>query len=106
MVRLSFYLRREWPSLILAAILMVLVLNCLWGPLSPGDLLALRRHRRMLAARRAEVVAENAELRTIVQKLRSDRRYQEHLIRRELGYTRPGELVYRFPAARGAARAP
>jgi cell division protein FtsB len=103
MARLSYLLRREWLSLILGAILIVLLLSCIWGPLSPHDLGVLQQHRRALEARRAELVVQNAELGTSVQKLRTDRRYLEHLIRRELGYTRPGELVYRFPVKRVTA---
>jgi cell division protein FtsB len=103
MSRFSTALRREWLSLILGAVLMVLLANCIWGPLNPRDLALLTRHREALEARRTELIARNAELRTTVQKLGSDRRTLEHLIRRELGYTRAGELVYRFPAARAAA---
>ncbi len=102
MARLSSALRREWLSLILGTVLIVLLANCIWGPLNPRDLAMLRRHREALEAQRAELIARNAELGTIVQKLGSDRRTLEHLIRRELGYTRPGELVYRFPATRTA----
>jgi cell division protein FtsB len=103
MARLSRALRREWLSLILGAVLLVLLANCIWGPLNPRDLAVLRQHREALETQRAELIARNAGLRTIVQKLGSDRRTLEHLIRRELGYTRPGELVYRFPATSAAA---
>ncbi len=97
------FVRREWLSLILGALLIVFGLSLMYGPLGPRDLLALRRHRRALEARRAELAARNNQLETNVQKLRSDRRYLEHLVRRELGYTRSDEIVYKFP---GAAPAP
>ena len=101
MTRLSMFVRREWLSLILGALLIVFGLSLMYGPLGPKDLLALRHHRRALEARRAELAARNQQLETNVQKLRSDKRYQEHLVRRELGYTRPDEFVYKFPAAAG-----
>jgi cell division protein FtsB len=91
--------RREWLSLILGAVLIVFSLSLLYGPLGPHDLLALRRHRRALEAQRATLVERNRKLGADVQKLRSDNRYLEHLVRRELGFTRSDEIVYKFAAA-------
>ena len=96
MSRLSFHLRRQWPSLALGGVLLILVVNGIWGPLGPRDLLTLRQHRVALETQRQVLLDRNATLRTSVQKLRSDDRYLEHLIRRELGYARSGELVYKF----------
>ncbi|MGH7923610.1 MAG: FtsB family cell division protein [Candidatus Binatus sp.] len=96
MTRLSFVLRREWLSLIFGGVLVLLVLSALLGNLGPRDLLVLRSHRAALEERRNQLAADNAAFRTRVQKLRSDDRYIERLIRRELGYARPDELVYKF----------
>jgi len=96
MTRLGFHLRRQWPSLILAGILLILVVNAIWGPLSPRDLLILRRERVNLTAQHQALLDRNAALRTSIQNLRSNDRYLQHLIRRELGFTGPGELVYKF----------
>ncbi|HZC45224.1 MAG TPA: septum formation initiator family protein [Candidatus Acidoferrum sp.] len=95
-MRLSFVLRREWLSLIFGGVLVMLVLSALLGNLGPRDLLALQSHRAELEARRDRLAADNAAFRTRVQKLRSDDRYVERLIRRELGYARSDELVYKF----------
>ncbi|HVA79160.1 MAG TPA: septum formation initiator family protein [Candidatus Binataceae bacterium] len=96
MSRLRNYLRRQWLNLILGGILAVLGASLAMGPLGPRDLLALRRRRRALETRRAELLVRNEALRTNVQNLGSNDRYLEHLIRRELGFTREGELVYKF----------
>jgi cell division protein FtsB len=96
MTRLSFLLRREWLSLIFGAVLVTLLLSTLLGNLGPRDLLALQSHRAALEARRDQLAADNATFRTRIQRLRSDDRYIERLIRRELGYARPDELVYKF----------
>jgi cell division protein FtsB len=96
MTRLSFLIRREWLSLIFAGVLVMLVLSVLMGSSGPRDLIALQRHRGELEARRDSLAAENASFRTEIQKLRSDDRYLERLIRRELGYARPDELIYKF----------
>ncbi len=96
MTRLSFLIRREWLSLIFAGVLVMLLLSALMGRLGPRDLIALQQHRAALEARRGGLEAENASFRTEIQKLRSDDRYLERLIRRELGYARADELVYKF----------
>lgn len=96
MTRLSFLLRREWLSLIFGAVLILLLASVLMGNLGPRDLIALQSHRASLEARRDRLAADNATFRTRVQRLRSDDRYIEGLIRRELGYARPDELVYKF----------
>ena len=103
MAKLSFFLRREWLSLILGGILGALILNCLYGPLGPRDLLVLRRDRGNIAAKRDQLLAENAELKERVARLRSDDLYVQSMIRRELGYSRPNEFVYRFREPRSAA---
>jgi cell division protein FtsB len=71
-------------------------LSTLLGKLGPRDLIALQSHRAALEARRDQLAADNAEFRTLIQNLRSNDRYIERLIRRELGYARPDELVYKF----------
>ncbi|MDO8431971.1 MAG: septum formation initiator family protein [Candidatus Binatus sp.] len=96
-------MRREWLSLIFGAVLVLLTVNVLVEPSGPSDLLALQRHRAELEARQANLAAENATFRTNVQKLRSDDRYLQTLIRRELGYARPDELVYKFTGNRDSS---
>lgn len=103
--RLSDYLAREWPSLILGPVLLALVFTGLMSPKGPRDLLVLRHRRAELEAKRARLAAHQQDLETLVQSLRSDDRYLEHLIRRELGYARPDELVYKF-TGQGAAPGP
>jgi cell division protein FtsB len=96
MTRLSFLLRREWLSLIFGGVLVTLVLSILLSNLGPRDLIALQSHRAALEARRNQLAADNAAFKTKILNLRSNNRYIERLIRRELGYARPDELVYKF----------
>lgn len=98
MAWLRRFLLRQWPSFILTGILLALVSNCLLGPGGPRDLLILRRAYARLEAKRDRLQAENAKLETRIRNLRSNDRFIERLIRRELGYTRPDELVYKFAA--------
>ncbi len=105
MLRWKHFLRRQWPSLIPGAMLAALLFNGLSGPKGPRDLLLLRRRYAELEARRSALQARKAELEALVQNLRSNDRYLEHLVRRELGYARPDELVYKFTGGDGAKAA-
>ena len=58
-----------------------------------------RQRRSQLQAVRDSLLADNAELAERTQRLQSDDAYLQRLIRRELGYARPNELIYRFPYA-------
>lgn len=96
MPKLSNWLRFEWPSLILGGVLVALLVNGILAPKGPRDLMLLRERRANLEGKRTELIAQQAILGTNVQNLRSNDRYIEHAIRRELGYVRSDELVYKF----------
>jgi cell division protein FtsB len=94
--RLSNWLRREWLTLMLGIALVGVVVNSLVAARGPRDLKLLRARRADLEARRADLVSQKDDLETSVRNLRSNDRYLEHLIRKELGYARSDELVYKF----------
>jgi cell division protein FtsB len=96
MFRLSSWLRRQWPNLMLGSILLGLICNALLSAMGPRDLFLLRGRRAELEAKRADLMVRQTELETSVQNLRSNDRYLEHLIRKELGYARPDEMIYKF----------
>ena len=67
--------------------------------LAPGGipkLLALRAERQRLGEQAVALLQQNAALREQIQQLKSDDRFLEAIARRELGMTRPDEVVYRF----------
>jgi cell division protein FtsB len=97
MAELGIYLRRVWLNLILGGVLALLVISSLMAPMGPRDLAALRAHRTLLEADRDRLIADNSELSGRARRLQSDDAYLQRLIRRELGYARADELVYRFP---------
>ena len=105
MRRLSNYLRREWPTLILATMLVALTSSALMAARGPRDLMLLRERRAQLEAQRAELIERKTELETNVQNLRSNDRFVEHIIRKELGYVRSDELVYKFTGPNASANA-
>ena len=98
MARLSFFVRREFLSLILASVLGLTIISAIVGPMNPRDLIVLRRHTAILEARRDRLIEKNQALKTSVQKLSSDDSYLQRLIRRELGFARSDEVIYRFPS--------
>jgi cell division protein FtsB len=101
---LSNGLRRIWPTLILFTFAMLLAYDCVAGPMGVRDLLALRQHQARLETARDRLIAENDALTRRVANLQSDDRSIERLIRRELGYARPDELIYRFAGDGGRDR--
>jgi cell division protein FtsB len=80
----------------LGSVLVGLICNALLAAMGPRDLLLLRQRRAELEAQRADLMVHKAGLETSVQNLRSNDRYLEHLIRKELGYARPDEMIYKF----------
>jgi cell division protein FtsB len=97
MARLTIFLRRAWLNLLLGALLLLLVISCWVAPMGPRDLALLREHGTRLEAVRDRLIARNSELAVRTQRLQSDDAYLQRLIRRQLGYARDDELVYRFP---------
>ncbi|HZO80477.1 MAG TPA: septum formation initiator family protein [Candidatus Binataceae bacterium] len=96
--RLSRFVRREWLSLTLAACAALLALDVVFAPLGLRDLLALRAERGRLEVVHARLLESNAALKIKLRRLQGDDRYLERLIRKQLGYARSGEIVYRFAA--------
>jgi cell division protein FtsB len=96
MAALSYSIRRSWSVLILLLILAGLVADCFKGPLGLHDLMVLKRHQASLEATRDALLADNSRLSDEATRLQSDPRYIAEMIRRELGYARSDELVYRF----------
>jgi cell division protein FtsB len=88
----------------LSALLVALIANGLIAARGPRDLVLLRQRRAQLEGKRAELALQKVQLETIVQNLRSNDRYIEHLIRRELGYARSDELVYKFTGSEDAQK--
>lgn len=94
--RLTLYLRRQWLTLVLAAACSLMAVDLVTGPLDLGDLMALRARRAQLESVHRELLKSNAALKLKLARLGSDDRYLERLIREQLGYVRPDEVVYRF----------
>jgi cell division protein FtsB len=80
----------------MAVILIALVVNCLLGPEGPLDLIMLANRRAKLTVQNAQLASENAKLEQEKARLQFDPVCIRKMIRKELGYSRPDEFVYRF----------
>jgi cell division protein FtsB len=80
----------------LVSILGGLLSDGLWGTWGTRDLMILRQHSRRLVNERDRLLQDNAAFRKRIVRLNSDDAFLQQLIRQELGYVRPGELIYRF----------
>jgi cell division protein FtsB len=96
MRHLSRGVQAQGLTLILLILLGALTLDGIYGPSGPRDLLVLRQHSDALARERDRLLADNALIQHRISRLRADDAYLEQLIRQELGYARPGEIIYRF----------
>lgn len=56
----------------------------------------LKQTEAISRQRLAEAEARWREQERILERLRTDRDYVEKVIRKRLGYTRPGEMIFRF----------
>jgi cell division protein FtsB len=94
--RLSMYLRRQWLTLALTAACGLLAVDFAVGPSGMRDLMVLRERRAQFEGVHKDLLKSNAALKLKLGRLGRDDRYLERRIREQLGYVRPGELVYRF----------
>jgi len=89
-------MRSQWLTALLVILVGGLAINGIFGLSGPRDLLVLRQHSALLANERDKLVIDNTALQERIARLGSDDVYLQQLIRLELGYTRPGEFVFRF----------
>ena len=75
---------------------MALITAFLFGSRGLLHLRALGDEQRDLDKRIAVLLHENEQLRERIHRLRTDDRALERLAREQLGFTRPGEVIYRF----------
>ena len=74
----------------------ILVGVVIFGSRGVVHLRTLMAEEDELGHRIALLLHENEQLRTRIHRLRTDDRTLERLAREQLGFTRPGEVIYRF----------
>ncbi len=95
-------LRQRVVLVAAAAVSTALVAVVIFGSRGLLHLRTLTTEHDDLGKRIALLLHENEQLRTRIHRLRTDDRAVERLAREQLGFTRPGELIYRFGNRRNA----
>jgi cell division protein FtsB len=80
----------------LVVAIVVVLGSLVFAPDGIPSLVALKRERQRLGEQAVALLEQNTALREQVDRLRTDDRFLEGLARRELGFVRSDELVYRF----------
>lgn len=86
-----------------AVVSTALIAVVIFGSRGLLHLRTLTDEQDQLGKRIALLLHENEQLRARIQRLRTDDRTLERLAREQLGFTRPGEVIYRFGSRRNAA---
>ncbi len=81
----------------------VLLAIVIFGSRGLLHLRTLTQEEDDLGRRIALLLHENEQLRERIHRLRTDDRTLERLAREQLGFTRPGEVIYRFGSRPGSA---
>ena len=95
-------LRQRVVVVAAAAVSTTLIAVVIFGSRGLLHLRTLTNEQDALGKRIALLLHENEQLRTRIQRLRTDDRTLERLAREQLGFTRPGEIIYRFGNRRNA----
>lgn len=83
-------------TLALVVAIVAVSASLVFAPDGVRSLLALDRERQRLGEQAVALLEQNRTLRDQIDRLRTDDRFLEGLARRELGFVRSDELVYRF----------
>lgn len=90
---------RRWPHYLLTSLILLLLGYAIFGARGALHLWRLGGEKVMLDETNYRLQQANDALRRRVARLRTDDLYLEQVAREELNLVRPGEIVYRFPAA-------
>ncbi len=99
---MSETLRQRAVVVAAAAVSTALIAVVIFGSRGFLHLRTLTSEHDELGKRIALLLHENEQLRTRIHRLRTDDRTLERLAREQLGFTRPGEVIYRFGNRRSA----
>jgi cell division protein FtsB len=95
------WLRQSWLAMALFALATALLASAAWSERGLSRVWQLRTEVEEAKDRNFRLVQQISTLRRDLEMARSDDATLEHLARRYLGMVRPGEVLYRVPAAAG-----
>lgn len=91
-------LRKLWLP-VLFGLYGILALSTVFGARGLLHMQHLSQEQAALESKVFVLLRENEALRACIEQLKTDDAFFEKIVREELGFVRPGELVYRFPAS-------
>ncbi len=83
-------------KLILAIALIVLLFWDIAGPFGLWKLYRMRCEHRQIYVSNQKLAKKNANLEEEIKRLKGDHKYQEQVVRQELGWVRDNEVLYKF----------
>ncbi len=83
-------------GLFIAIFAFLLVIWTVAGPFGMWKLHKLKQHRKLLYAKVIDLSKDNTRLKEQIQAFGSDRKLQEEMVRKKLGWIRKNELLYKF----------
>lgn len=95
--------RHWWVKYGIAFVFAVLVVNAVAGERGYLELKRLEQRHADAVARLAALRADNASLQASIRRMRTEPTAIEEAVRRQLGYSKPGELVFTVKPARPPA---
>jgi cell division protein FtsB len=96
---LPFKVTSRWIIYILTCLIVLLALYTVAGDRGAIHLWRLRGEKAKLDEQNFRLQKETEALRQRIAQVRNSNFYLEKLAREELNLVRPGEVIYRFPAA-------
>ncbi len=94
--------RSPYSSGVLIFIFAIVLLSlwCIAGPFGLAKLSRMKQRAGELSRQNIAAIKRNTEKRADLDAMENDPKVQEEFIRRELGWIRPGEIVYEFVETR------
>ena len=101
-VRRYFSVRKLWlPATV--SLYALLVFSTVFGDRGVLHLQSLSAEQEGIEAQVFILLRQNEALRECIARLKTDDSFLERIVREEIGFVRPGEIVYRFQAASSAS---
>ncbi len=87
---------KQVTNVFLIVVACLLLLWTLAGPFGLWKLYKMKQYRRTLYAKVIDASKENTMLKQQIQAFKSDKKFQEEMVRKKLGWVRRDEIVYKF----------
>ncbi len=88
--------RSQYVNVFLLVTIILLALWTIAGPYGFWKLHKMKQHRKALYAMVIDASKENTKLKNQIKTFGTDRKFQEEMVRKRLGWVKRNELLYKF----------